>query len=188
MGLMKHVSIWVVLGVSIFQTAWAESTTYEKGMALYNRGDWIGALSYFQTAAESGEVEAQRRLGYILWRGGSEQDQAERWLRAAATAGDEEANNFYRAFVVENKSTAIGRSAVVRDWLAERSEKDLGVKYILAGTYEGEDDAQALRLYEELEALGHTDAVQRLVYAYRYGELGVTVDEEKAKQLEGRLK
>lgn len=60
--------------------------TYEKALAVYNRGDLPGALPLFRQAAEAGSADAQAWLGYLL--DAAEDDtEAFRWYSAAAEQG-----------------------------------------------------------------------------------------------------
>tara|TARA_R110002167_G_scaffold12233_2_gene52310 strand:- start:7373 stop:7939 length:567 start_codon:yes stop_codon:yes gene_type:complete len=185
---IKSLFICALLIVPSINVSWADNESYEKGMSLYNRGDWIGAISYFEKAAEEGVAEAQRRLGYILWKGGSDLTQAERWLRSAATANDSEGIIFYKSFLFEYSATELGRSEPVRNWLHQRADQEASSKFILAQTYEADDASTAVALYEELLTDRYVDAVRRLIRVYRYGELGQAVDLDRVEQLQGLLK
>lgn len=65
------------------------STTFEKALATYNRGDLPGALPLFREAAEAGSADAQAWLGYLL---DLAEDNVEsvRWYRASADQGHAE--------------------------------------------------------------------------------------------------
>jgi TPR repeat protein len=60
--------------------------TYEKALAVYNRGDLPGALPLFRKAADAGSADAQAWLGYLMDLA-EENTEAVRWYRAAAEQG-----------------------------------------------------------------------------------------------------
>lgn len=64
---------------------------YDEGLAAYQRRDWASAIREFKPLAAEGNIQAQARLGHMLFEGlGGTRDDVEgmRLLNAAASAGD----------------------------------------------------------------------------------------------------
>ena len=166
----------------------AGSEDLAKGVELYDRADWMGALPYFERAAEKGEAEAQKRLGYILWKGGADLELAGSWLRKAAQAGDAQGQVFYSIFLVENFPSDADKSKESTQWLSQAADQKYPRAMVsLARKLEGEQPQRSLELYRELAQMGRLDAINRLIKAYRGDELGLQADPQEIKRLEAML-
>ena len=83
---------------------------YDKGMAAYERGDYVAALREWTPLAEQGDAIAQFSLGVMYERGeGAQQDygQAVEWYRRAAEQGD--AITQFNLGVMYEKGQGIGQ-------------------------------------------------------------------------------
>ena len=84
-------SVAVVLLVSV---SGASAGPWEDGMASYNRGDYVPAISLFRPLAQAGNARAQSIMG-VMYRKGQgvapDSARAYMWLSVAAARGDAKA-------------------------------------------------------------------------------------------------
>ena len=88
----------VALTLLVSLPSWSADfdANYDKGMAAYERGDYVAALREWTQLAEQGDAIAQFNLGVMFEKGqGAQQDfgQAVKWYRRAAEQGDAMAQN-----------------------------------------------------------------------------------------------
>lgn len=81
-----NVAVFLCLAAAPGFCAEHDDADLEKGIAAFNRGDLVGAMAAYETAAHAGSAEAQVRLAYILDHA-EENSEAVRWYRAAAEQG-----------------------------------------------------------------------------------------------------
>lgn len=120
----------------------------QTGIDAFNRGDLIGAMTAFRSAAEGGSAEAQVRLAWILDQA-EENAEAVHWYQAASEAGNVD-----------------GHAG-----LASMYAKGEGVP---------RDPGTALALYQRAANEGHLASIRVLAAAHEKGELGLSVDKERA--------
>ena len=83
----------LILAAQILGSAGAFAGPWEDGMAAYNRGDYVPAITVFRAMAERGNAKAQSQLGVMYRR------------------GQGVARNPARAFVWFNRAAARGNAA-----------------------------------------------------------------------------
>ena len=84
-------SVAVVLLVSV---SGASAGPWEDGMASYNRGDYVPAISLFRPLAQAGNARAQSIMGVMYRKGQGVAPNSARaymWLSVAAARGDAKA-------------------------------------------------------------------------------------------------
>ncbi|MEH6472265.1 MAG: hypothetical protein V7752_13540 [Halopseudomonas sp.] len=174
-----------VLSYSSFAPAASEG--FEKALERYKNLDMLGAMAYFEQAAGQGEVESQRMLGYILWKGGAED--AGRWLLAASQEGDSLAQVYYSAFLFEYYKGDPEREKESLEWLEKAANNGFPRAMLsLAGRLESSQSDRSLELYRRLAEIGEQPAITRLILAYQREELGLVMDAAEVKKLEAKLK
>jgi len=90
---MKRTLASLLIGLSLLMgaTASASEQDFQRGLRAYMSGDYATALREFRLLAESGNVLAQKHLGFMYKNGqGVVQDykEAVKWFRLAAEQGD----------------------------------------------------------------------------------------------------
>lgn len=166
----------------------AEATRHHSGTGVLQ--NFASAQALYQQAADLGHAAAQNRLGqyYHAGLGGApDQQQALRWLRAAAAQGDPQ-HIFDLATALEqgaDGSSDPGRAAVLYQQASTLGHVDaavsLGVLY-QNGTGVAQDPQRALALYQGPAAQGHARAQNNLGLLYVRGT-GVAQDYSRAAAL-----
>lgn len=144
------------------------------------RAPWRAApLDVLTLAAEAGDVIAQRRLGIRYCREDSDLDaspeEAVRWLRPAADAGDPEAQVWYGRFFVHGVPVVDGppeRGADLYE-AAHRQGHAAGTHELALCFYRGRgragDPTRGLSLMREAADAGHAPAEYFMAATYRAG-------------------
>ncbi len=166
----------------------------QKGIDAYNQGDVVGAMTYYQKAADDGYAPAMSWLGYILDQSEQEKEAVE-WYKKAVELGNPEAKHRLGEKYAGGESEGVEQDFdKARQLITEAAEAGhINAMHALATEYErggmGLQINQEKVIYwlEQGARLGDLWSIQRLVKAYRWGETGLAVDEEKAKQWESRL-
>ncbi|MEV0495739.1 tetratricopeptide repeat protein [Streptomyces atratus] len=160
----------------------AECQNVLGGVLLVWDEDPGAAAGWFRRAAESGDNEARRTLGYLYVEGaGVEKDlaAAEVLFRAAAEGGDVIASHNLGVFLLEEsdeRGEPVDVAEVVR-LLRVAAEADVDEAAAKLGDVlsDLDEDAEALRWYERAAALGHIDAMFAAGSWFRDG-IGTDVD------------
>ena len=89
----------LILAAQILGSAGAVAGPWEDGMAAYNRGDYVPAITVFRAMAEQGNAEAQSLLGVMYRRGQGVTRSSVRafvWFSRAAARGNAKAKTELR--------------------------------------------------------------------------------------------
>jgi TPR repeat protein len=155
----------------------------------FDATDMVGALSLYRKAAELGDATAQTRLGFLLDYA-EQNEQAAAWLKKAAAQGHAEAE-FHLAKMYSASGELqqdFGRAVELFESAAQRGHTP--AIRVLVSAYET-GDLELIRNYDKAVAWLRAGveardiwSMQRLSRAYRNGDLGLRIDEDKAGELE----
>ncbi|MDR0481084.1 MAG: sel1 repeat family protein, partial [Gallionellaceae bacterium] len=154
-----------------------------KQVESFHVGDW----SRIHTAAEQGDAEAQRTLGFNYYNGEDvekDREKAAFWYRKAAEQGH--ANAQYNLGCLYDSGEGVEQDyEQAAFWYRKAAEQghanaqhNLGCLYD-SGEGVKQDHEQAVFWYTKAAEQGYADSQNNLGYSYEYGE-GVGEDKEKA--------
>jgi uncharacterized protein len=146
-------------------------------------------LAELQSRAESGDVEAQCRLGeaYDFGHGAQQNyDEAAKWYRMAAERGNAKAQNNLGGFYQYGLGVATNYSQAVAFYKLSAAQGDLMAQSNLGYMYDyglgiPKDKSEAVSWYRRAADQGYPDAMLNLGVSYRTGE-GVERDLPRAFQ------
>lgn len=160
----------------------------KQGIEAYHKGDLIRAMQLLERSAEHGYAPAQTTLAYFLDKSDLDQ-QAFQWYSKAAEQGDA-GGQFGVAQMYALGEGVDKNEDLAREWMlkavaqnhpdALRMYADAMEKGALGVAMNRQ---KALDIYQDCHAKGDMACTRRLVLAYRFGQLGLPVDEKKAQQL-----
>ena len=163
-----------------------------KAEKAFDQSDIVTAIAHYRKAAEAGHVPAQNRLAYLL-NISEENEEALKWYKKAAAAGDAEAEFYLAGMYVEGDGTAKDPAEALRLFNASANRGYAPAVRVMAAAYEQGEmglrvDYEAVRewLNKGVE-LNDYWSMKRLARAHANGELGLRIDRQKAAQLEQRL-
>lgn len=166
---------------------------YQRGMESYQvRGDVVGAMQAFRSAAEQGHAQAQVRLAYILDAAGADAE-AVAWLRRAAEQGDPEGQFRLARMLSEGEGTERQTPEAVELYRAAAENGYTQALVVLAEAHERgllgleRNPERALALWRRAAEAGENEALHRLQRAYQRGELGLDPDPAMAAQWRERI-
>ncbi|KAA6187801.1 sel1 repeat family protein [Thiohalocapsa marina] len=187
----------------------APAQDLRKAMTQIGQGQSRAGFLQLQNLAAAGYPPAQFRLGMLYLQGQVSPERlakAERWLALAAGNGDVGAR-YFQALLwlspIQRGGQGAAQSAAQGDapgnaqaGLAQleqlAAEGFVPAHLRLARMHEAgpeplRNQARALGWYRKAAERGNRAAIQRLVEAYRQGELGLATDPEQARQWQRRL-
>ena len=191
---MKPIRIMMLAGLATGAVAIAAGPEddLKAGIDAYNVGDLIGAMAYFQAAADAGNAEAQYRLAYI--QDYSENDaEALRLYQAAVDQG------YAPAFYELARMYAVGEGTPIDQAKARelyetsaRLGYSPGIVTLARYTATGEigfeqDPERAADILLKAAGDGDEGAMRELAKAYREGGYGLAIDEQQARRWEAEL-
>lgn len=164
-----------------------EEMTAEAAYALYQKGDYTGALALWLPLADAGDVESQAWIGTLYENGqGVEVNDAEafRWYLRSAEGGNRLAQNNIGAMYGLGKGVEQDYSQAAK-WFERAAEQgDTHSMFNLAVLYSkgkgiAQDIEKAVHWYTQAAERGHVPAQARLGYLY-CGNEGVKKDRVSA--------
>jgi tetratricopeptide (TPR) repeat protein len=159
-----------------------------KGFSAYNRADYGNAMTLCQKAAEKGERQCMRLLGYMYARGqGSSQDFAEAvsWWRKAAALGDTSAMNGMGGAYLDGKGVRLDYAEAMQWYLKSAALGDpyglglVGTMYF-DGTGVKQDYAEAMRWFRKAADANNPEACYLIARIY---ESGLGVDKNRTEAI-----
>jgi len=164
----------------------------DAGIMAYDRGDLIGAMALFQSAADAGLAEAQIRLAYI-YDYSEKNEEAVRLYRAAADQGNSDGYLGLGEMYAKGEGVETDLR-VALDFFSMAAELDNSRAMLLLARYYKEGH---LGLVIDLERagewliraaeLGNPVAINELVTAYQVGGFGLQADQERVAFWQSRL-
>jgi len=189
--------ILAMLATLLFSSATLAQTspteTFDKAQYNLDTGDVVAALSLFRQAAEQNYAPAQARLAWIL-DGANQDEEAVNWYRRAAAQNNPEGQFGLAEMYIKGEGIETDLP-IALDLITQAAEQEYRPAIRkLADAYEhgrlnlGKDYDTAIMWLQRGLSNGDTWAVDRLTKAYRLGELGLTIDEAKAVDLETKAR
>lgn len=160
----------------------------EPAIAALKKGDAAAAIAYLEPLARRDDAEAQFMLVSALQ--GSDQKQANHWLRAAAENGQRDACHILGLMYLQGNGVAEDPQ-LARKWLTIAAEKGVSAAQLqLALQYRNgpvamQDDRIAFKWMRQAAEGGNAEAQYRLAEAYRYG-YGTAADPAAVRKWLGR--
>lgn len=143
-------------------------------------------LQWLRRAATAGLARAQSQLGRLLVDGNtSGAAEGVEWLRKAALQSDVQGQFHYATALQKGVGTTPDPAAAL-EWFARAADQGhAGAQWALgraheSGTGTAAHPEKALAYYEAAARQNQPEALQRVIAAYRNGELGATRDSAKA--------
>lgn len=166
---------------------------FQRGLKSYQvRGDVVGAMQAFRSAAEQGHAQAQVRLAYILDAAGADAE-AVSWLSRAAEQGDAEGQFMLARMMSEGEGTERQTDKALELYRAAAENGYTQALVVLAEAQERgllgleRDPEAALALWRRAADVGEQEALHRLQRAHQQGELGLDPDPAMAAQWRERI-
>ena len=196
MGTVNKPVLVVVVALLLPGAALAQTSPielFDKAQYNLDTGDVVAAMALFREAAEQNYAPAQARLAWIL-DGANRDEEAVKWYSKAAAQSNPEGQFGLAEMYIKGEGVETDLPLAL-DLITQAAEQDYKPAIRkLADAYEhgrhnlGKDYETAIRWLQHGLRNGDSWAVDRLAKAYRMGELGLTINEAKAVDLETKAR
>jgi len=162
------------------------------GIDAWNEGDLIGAIGFYETAADAGLAEAQFRLAYIRDYSNDDVD-AVRLYQAAADQGYAEAYVGLANMYVKGEGVEVDERKAVKLYESAADLDHIPALVLLARYLNAGEIGLAVNvkragtLLIRAAELGDEGAARELIKAYQEGSYGLQADQEQAAYWQARL-
>ena len=165
----------------------------KKGMEAFLEGDTVGAMRLYRKAAEQGYAPAQEKLAYILDQSEFNEEAIE-WFRKAADQNNAEGQ--YGLGMMYLIGDGIEKDPAKALQLIEAAAQQGLLRAMMSMFHFSRNGdhglavnlQQAVSWLEKIALLDNQWAIEKLARAWRKGELGLAVDNEKAGYWEDKLR
>ena len=186
---MKRTPLIVSLAAAALMAAGAGAAPaddHARGVAAYNRGDVVAAMSALRAPAKAGHASSQVFLAFILDRADFV-DEAFALYRSAAEQGDPAGLAGLAGAYLSGRGIAKDEKAALQQFskAAERGHA-LSIEIVAIAHLKGElglaeaPDAQVLAAVRRAAEQGHLPSIDALAQAHTSGRWGVPVDAAQA--------